>query len=378
MTTTYSPNLRLSIIGNGEQAGAWGDTTNTNLGTLLEGAISGFQPISITSTSQALVATNGAADQARLAMIQLNSSLGTPFSVFAPPSPKQYIFFNNSAQTATIYCATTVNGTTIGGDGIAIPAGGTMAVWNTGASDLDIKQQSTHFISPTMSSPVMSGTPLAPTAAAGTDTLQVASTAFVKAAIAAAALVLYPVGSIYVNAVNATNPGDITLLGFGTWVAFGATKVLAGYDASNANFNAAGLTGGSANAVVVSHGHLATTPLANTAHSHTGTTVSAGTHTHNFGPGNFSSADGPDAPANYIVADQGQSGNAGTATLQGITYLQTAGAHTHTFTTANNTVLPTATTTVAAPTATAPIVVASGIDANYQPYITVFMWRRTA
>lgn len=196
MTTTYSPNLRLSIIGDGEQAGAWGNTTNTNLGTLLEGSISGFQVVTVINTSQALTAINGAADQARLAMIQLNSSLGTPFSVFAPPSPKQYIFFNNSAQTATIYCATALNGTVIGGDGVAIPAGGTMAVWNTGAPDLDIKQQSTHFISPTMSSPVMSGTPLAPTAAAGTDTLQVASTAFVKAAIAAAAAALYPVGSI--------------------------------------------------------------------------------------------------------------------------------------------------------------------------------------
>lgn len=372
MTTTYSPNLRLSIIGNGEQAGAWGDTTNTNLGTLLEGSISGFQVVTVINTSQALTAINGAADQARLAMIQLNSSLGTPFSVFAPPSPKQYIFFNNSAQTATIYCATALNGTVIGGDGVAIPAGGTMAVWNTGAPDLDIKQQSTHFISPTMSSPVMSGTPLAPTAAAGTDTLQVASTAFVKAAIAVAANLLFPVGSIYTNAVNATNPGDASMLGFGTWQAFGATRVLAGYDASNANFNAAGLTGGSANSVVVSHGHTATTPLANTAHSHTGTTAAAGDHNHpvvmrssGSGAGSFIGAAIDTTCANVLVN-------------QFDSQTQTAGSHQHTFTTANNTVFPTASTTVSAPTATAPIVVASGIDANYQPYITVFMWRRTA
>jgi hypothetical protein len=371
MTTTYSPNLRLSIIGNGEQAGAWGDTTNTNLGTLLEGSISGFQPISIISTSQALVATNGAADQARLAMIQLNSSLGTAFSVFTPPSPKQYIFFNNSAQTATIYCATTINGTTIGGDGIAIPAGGTMAVWNTGAPDLDIKQQSTHFIAPTMSNPVMAGTPLVPTAAAGTDTLQAASTDFVKAAIAAAAQALYPLGSIYVNATNPLPPSDASLLGFGTWEAFGATRVLAGFDASNANFNAAGLTGGSANAVVVSHGHTATTPLANTAHSHTGTTAGGGAHGHNVvmrssgvGAGSFNGAYVDTTCAN-IQANQYNS------------YAEAVGDHTHTFTTNNNTVFPTASTTVSAPTATAPIVVASGIDANYQPYITVFMWKRT-
>lgn len=34
MTTTYSPNLRLSIIGDGEQTGAWGNTTNTNTGRM--------------------------------------------------------------------------------------------------------------------------------------------------------------------------------------------------------------------------------------------------------------------------------------------------------------------------------------------------------
>ena len=39
MSSTYSPNLRLELIANGEQSGTWGNTTNTNLGTLLEQAI---------------------------------------------------------------------------------------------------------------------------------------------------------------------------------------------------------------------------------------------------------------------------------------------------------------------------------------------------
>jgi hypothetical protein len=41
MATTYSNNLRLNLIGTGDQAGVWGVTTNTNLGTLLEAAIAG-------------------------------------------------------------------------------------------------------------------------------------------------------------------------------------------------------------------------------------------------------------------------------------------------------------------------------------------------
>ena len=59
-------------------------------------------------------------------------------------------------------------------------------------------------------SPVFAGTPTAPTAASGTNTTQLATTAFVTAALQA----VYPVGSIYINAGATTNPA--TLLGFGT------------------------------------------------------------------------------------------------------------------------------------------------------------------
>jgi len=53
---------------------------------------------------------------------------------------------------------------------------------------------------------------------------------------------LYPVGSIYTNATNATNPA--TLIGFGTWVAFGAGKVPVGIDSGDADFDTAEETGG--------------------------------------------------------------------------------------------------------------------------------------
>lgn len=52
----------------------------------------------------------------------------------------------------------------------------------------------------------------------------------------------YPVGSIYMNASNSTNPA--TLLGFGTWVAFGAGKVPVGIDAGDTDFDTAEETGG--------------------------------------------------------------------------------------------------------------------------------------
>ena len=53
---------------------------------------------------------------------------------------------------------------------------------------------------------------------------------------------IYPVGSVYINATVATNPA--TLLGFGTWVAFGAGRVMVGIDSTDTDFDAAEETGG--------------------------------------------------------------------------------------------------------------------------------------
>ena len=81
----------------------------------------------------------------------------------------------------------------------------------------------------------VTGVPTIPTATQGTNTTQAASTAFVTTAVAAldaAAInaIVYPVGSIYTNMAVATNPA--TLLGMGTWVAYGAGRVLVGKAAS--------------------------------------------------------------------------------------------------------------------------------------------------
>ena len=114
-------------------------------------------------------------------------------------------------------------------------------------------------------SPTLTGVPLVPTATAGTSTTQVASTAFATIAdvaitvaytaaddvltadLAAAIISLtaalqLPVGSIYTNASVATNPA--TLLGYGTWVAFGAGRVQVGLDAAQTEFDTLGETGG--------------------------------------------------------------------------------------------------------------------------------------
>ena len=140
-----------------------------------------------------------------------------------------------------------------------------------------------------LASPTFTGTPTLPTGtiattqSTGNSSTALATTAFVQAALAA----LYPVGSIYTNASVSTNPA--TLLGFGTWTAFGAGKVMIGLDSSDATFSTVGNTGGSKDAITVSHTHTATSTstVTDPGHSHTGG-VSVYTNPANTGGGSAS------------------------------------------------------------------------------------------
>lgn len=112
-----------------------------------------------------------------------------------------------------------------------------------------------------LASPALLGNPTAPTQPFGNDTTRLATTAFVQAALQA----LHPIGSIYI-AVISTNPA--TLFGFGTWVAFGVGKTLIGLDSSQTPFDVVEETGGSKDAVVVSHTHTATSVVTDPSHTH--------------------------------------------------------------------------------------------------------------
>jgi hypothetical protein len=169
MSSTYSSSLRIELIGTGDQAGTWGNTTNTNLGTLMESAVCGYVSVSVIAADQALTALNGAADQSRNAVIALTTTTGAAFNVYAPPAEKIYVIYNASSYTATIYNSTVLGNTTAAGTGVAIPAGKTVTVWSDGTN---FATQNTHF----------PGVVTAATASPGTNTTQLATTAFVQAA----------------------------------------------------------------------------------------------------------------------------------------------------------------------------------------------------
>ena len=161
----------------------------------------------------------------------------------------------------------------------------------------------------------------AATASAGTNTNQVATTAFVTAAMTAATInnLVYPVGSVYVNATVSTNPA--TLLGVGTWVAYGEGRVPVG-KAGSGTFDTLGATGG--------------------AETHTLTLNEIPSHNHNNGS------------YQYLLLSNGSATIADTDSTSGEPNLASQGA----------------------------IAAAGGGAAHthdiLQPYIVVYMWKRTA
>ena len=170
----------------------------------------------------------------------------------------------------------------------------------------------------------------------------------VPAAVSNLSASIYPVGSIYINAGVTTNPA--TLLGFGTWTAFGAGRVLVGLNAADSAFDALQETGGSKDAIVVNHTHTASTQ---------------GDHEHFIASTAFTSANNSGTtvtPSNFVSASQGASGLNESYNLTGTTDPATigrssnAGSHSHTISSTGS----------------------SGTNANLPPYITVCMWLRTA
>jgi hypothetical protein len=129
-------NLRLTLIATGSQAGSWGNTTNTNLGTLLDAGIAGYDTVSITTTTgQALTAATGAPDQARMAMLKLISDPGAAFILYAPPVSKQYIIWNSTGRTATVGNSTAANGIiSAGGTTVTIANGEKAQIFSDGTN----------------------------------------------------------------------------------------------------------------------------------------------------------------------------------------------------------------------------------------------------
>lgn len=143
---------------------------------------------------------------------------------------------------------------------------------------------------------------------------------------------VFPIGSIYTS-VSSTNPG--TSLGYGTWVAFGTGRTIVGLDSTDTDFNTVEETGGAkaVSAVVGNHA----------------------SHTHSVDVGNTTSG----APSATETVDNVGSGS---------TVSVASATHNHDVDPASVTSGNESATLTHSITATSVV----------QPYIVVYMWKRTA
>jgi hypothetical protein len=201
--STYSTTLRIELIGAGEQDGTWGDTTNSNLGDLIEAAITNKVDITFANAQYTLSANNGLPDEARNAVLNLVGTNSGPQNLIAPSVEKTYIVVNDTGATVTIK--------TSGGTGVAVPNGTTRIVWCDG----------TDFF--TAASPTNAGTGLTFSG----DTLSLANTAVTAGTYAAATVTVDAQGRL--TSASATTLGTM------------ATQ----------NANAVAVTGGTINGAII-------------------------------------------------------------------------------------------------------------------------------
>ena len=326
MASSYSTSLKLELIGNGDQSGTWGNTTNNNLGTLLEQAITGVRSITMLNADYVLTSFNGTSDESRNAVLVVSGTNSAIRQVVTPLVNKLYVVTNNTSGgfaitiggvsgaavtipngvTAQVYCDGTnfysaqtgsagnfnVNGT-LTATGLTdtgnMSIGGTLGV--TGATSL--------------TTGAISGVMTAPTAAAGTNTTQLATTAFVLSNGA-------PTGGLIMWGAGAAPSGWLLCAGAAvsrtTYAAlFAIIGTTFGVGDGSTTFNlpnytnrmpygtTIGATGGSADAVVVSHTHTAVSSVSDPGHTHTNNAITYG------GGGPAASSGGSNLPTTATI-----------------------------------------------------------------------------
>jgi len=263
MASTYSDKLRLELISAGDQSGTWGDTTNTNLGTLIEESIAGVAVVSMSDSDYTLTANNGVTDEARQMVLRVTGTITATRQVIVPQKEKLYVVHNLTSSGQKIHVKTSA------ATGVEISYGFKALVYCNGSDVISVMPQA-----------------LNETATAN-DVLTYNGTAWAASSIGGLA---FSSGMIINWAGNIASPPSGWLVCDGTskLVAdFGALHTAIGYSfgGSGGNFNVPDMrdkfvigagstynvadTGGSADAITVSHSHTVS-----------GNTNSGGNHHH--------------------------------------------------------------------------------------------------
>jgi hypothetical protein len=206
MASTFSPTLRLELIGDGDQSGIWGQTTNVNLGTLLEQAITGVVSITMVDANYTLTNFNGVSDEARNAVLVVGGTNAAVRDIIAPLAEKLYVVRNSTSGGFAI------NVRAATGSSVSVPNGATVWVYCDGTNFNAINTESVGNFEVNGNLTVTGNT----------------------------------------NAVAATYTGNVVALNYST-----AGNVSATGNVSAANFTGAGLTITSINASNISAGTIA-------------------------------------------------------------------------------------------------------------------------
>jgi hypothetical protein len=352
MTVLYTTNLSLGQPVTGTESGQWGDDVNNAVTAYLDIAVAGSLTVdmsagnvTLTNTLGTSTATNISTTTAQYAILNLTGAMSAARNLTVPGVSKSYVVNNNT----TGGYAVTLKG--VSTTGIALANGERCVVaWN-GSDFAKISTNVLAYMSGTLPvasggtgvttstgtgstvlsvSPTFTGAPQAPTASISTNNQQIATTAFVQAVLQ----LLYPVGSVYTNASNSTNPA--TLFGFGTWSLFSQGRMMIGYDGGTFSIGAAG---GSYNSSLPSHNHTIPTQY---------TSAVDLSHTHS----------GAVSPVGFQYSGGNNTQYSAYTTSTGGASISMNHSHTFSGYTDSNGVSPSFT--------------------NLPPYITVYMWQRVA
>jgi hypothetical protein len=124
MASSYSADLKLELMVTGENAGTWGDKTNTNL-NLVQQAVAGFQSIDVASSDVGLVMTDGTISNARNAVIKLTGTLAANRTVTCPDTIEKVY----TVVDATDHAGYTLTFKTASGTGVLLCEGNTYTLF---------------------------------------------------------------------------------------------------------------------------------------------------------------------------------------------------------------------------------------------------------
>lgn len=198
MASNYSTNLKLELITTGEQAGTWGTTTNTNLGTALEESIVGYGNPDFTSDADLTLtlSDSNSTQTARNLVLNVTSvTLSATRNLVVPTIEKPYVVQNNTTGGQSIVVKTS------GGSGVTIPNGKSAIVYADGTN---VVSQVDHIPSLTLGAalPVASGGTGATTHTANNVLLGNGTSAFQEVAPGTVGNVLVSDGTTWTSGVG--------------------------------------------------------------------------------------------------------------------------------------------------------------------------------